>query len=437
MNSREAIEYIHSVSWLGSRPGLERIGELCRLLGHPENSLRFVHVAGTNGKGSTTAMLSAIFRAAGFKTGMFTSPYVLEFGERICVDGNPISGEDLADVVEYVRPFADAMASPPTEFELITAVGLEYFRRRGCDIVILEAGMGGRLDSTNIIEPPLLSVITGVALDHTEWLGDTTEKIAAEKAGIIKRGSPVVFGEGDGSARAVVERRASELNSPFTAVDYGRIAEVKFSLSGTRLRFAGPGSASGEYELGMLGRYQTKNAACVLTAVEVLRERGIRLSGEAVRQGLKEAHLHARFEIIGRDPMFIYDGGHNPQGVAAAVDNIHLLLEKKPVAVVGVMRDKEHGEMVKLLSGAVSSVHTVRPNNPRAMDAEDLSREFREAGVKATPHPSVGDGVRAAVAEAKSADAPVIALGSLYMYADVLSAVREAAGGELRKGEFD
>ena len=196
MTYDEALEYIHSVCWKGSRPGLSRITELTGLLGNPQDSLRFIHVAGTNGKGSVSAMTAGVLSAAGYKTGLFTSPFIVRFNERMQIDGHDISDEELAQITEYVRPYADSMADSPTEFELITAIAFVYFKRNNCDYVVLEVGMGGRLDSTNIIKAPsvAVSVITGIAMDHTAFLGDTPEKIAAEKAGIIKEGVPVVFG---------------------------------------------------------------------------------------------------------------------------------------------------------------------------------------------------------------------------------------------------
>ena len=215
MTYEEAVAYIHSVAWKGSRPGLSRITELLHLLGDPQDRLQFIHIAGTNGKGSTSAMTESVLRAAGYKTGLFVSPYIKHFNERICFCGTPISDEALARVTATVKPFADAMEDKPTEFELITALGLEYFKRKKCDIVILEAGMGGRLDSTNIIEESELSVITGIALDHTAYLGDTVEKIAAEKAGIIKKGGTVLFGGEDKCAAEVIVAKAKEMGAVY------------------------------------------------------------------------------------------------------------------------------------------------------------------------------------------------------------------------------
>ena len=211
MNYNETITYIHSINWTFCKPGLDRIKGLCEKMGNPQNSLKFIHVAGTNGKGSFCSMLDSVLREAGYKVGLFTSPYIKEFGERIRFGGENISDKDLIEVTEFVRPIADAMSDKPTEFELITAIGFEYFKRKNCDIVILEAGLGGRLDSTNVINTPVLSVITGIALEHTEILGDTVEKIAAEKAGIIKTGVPVLFGGEDDSAHEVICKKAKEI----------------------------------------------------------------------------------------------------------------------------------------------------------------------------------------------------------------------------------
>ena len=209
MNYPESLEYIHSINWCFCKPGLERIRELCERLGNPQRELKFVHVAGTNGKGSSCAMLESVLRAAGYKTGLYTSPYITVFNERMRINGENISDEELAEITTFIRPIADAMKDKPTEFELITAVAFEYFKRNGCDVVVLEAGMGGRLDSTNIIESSLLSIITGIALDHTAFLGDTVEKIAGEKAGIIKSGCPVLFGGDDDSARSVIKEKSA------------------------------------------------------------------------------------------------------------------------------------------------------------------------------------------------------------------------------------
>ncbi len=419
MNAVEAINYIHSVTWMGSRPGLDRISELCHAMGDPQSSLRVIHVAGTNGKGSFCSMLSSILRESGYRVGLFTSPYVLEFGERIQLDGEMISGEDLAEVTEYVKGFADKMADPPTEFELLSAIAFEYFKRKSCDFVVLEAGLGGRLDSTNVISESVLSVITGISLDHTGVLGDTIEKIAAEKAGIIKEGCPVLVGAVEASVLDVIAGRAEECHAPLFEVEYDGIRDETFSLDGTSFLLDGEA-----YKLSLLGAYQVRNAAAVLSAVKALRSRDVDIPETAVKRGLEKAAWRARFELIHKNPTVVYDGAHNPEGVLASVKNIRLVFgDVKPVLLVGVMADKDHSFMTETLASVAASVHTVTPDNPRAMSADALAAEFLALGVSATPHKELSSGVAAAMREADALGAPMVALGSLYMYAEVLPAV--------------
>lgn len=422
MTGIEAVNYIHSVSWMGSRPGLERIKTLSDMMGNPEKELRCIHVAGTNGKGSFCAMTDSILRAAGYKVGLFTSPYVVSFNERIRVDGENISDDDLGDVTEYVKSFADKMEESPTEFELLTAIGFEYFKRQKCEVVVLETGLGGRLDSTNIIKSPVMSVITGIALDHTAFLGDTVSEIAAEKSGIIKEGRPVVFGGEDEEALEVIENTAEVRHAELTTVDYSRITFAESTLDGTTFTF-GDGE---KYSLNLLGDYQIRNAALVLTAVDVLRKEGFVIGEDAVRQGLESVKWPARLEIIGRDPTVIYDGAHNPQGVSATTDILKRLFgEGGCVILTGMMADKDHSFMVSKLVETGRVIHTVTPDNPRAMSAEELACEVRSTGGKATAHSSVEEGVAAAVNDARELGLPIAALGSLYMYAEVLDAVRK------------
>ena len=237
MNYNEALEYIHSVNWTFCKPGLERISELCEKLGNPEKKLKFIHVAGTNGKGSFSAMTESILRKAGYKTGLFTSPYIKVFNERMKVMGENIPDNVLADITTRVKPIADSMRDKPTEFELITAIAFQYFYEAKCDVVVLEAGMGGRLDSTNVITTPILSVITGIALDHVDYLGDTVEKIAKEKAGIVKTGVPVLYGGVSDPAREVIRDAAAERFSDFFDVDYKSTEILSADLSGTLFNY--------------------------------------------------------------------------------------------------------------------------------------------------------------------------------------------------------
>ncbi len=417
MTYEEALEYIHGISWTFCKPGLERISELCERLGNPERSLKFIHVAGTNGKGSFCSMTDSVLRKAGYKVGLYTSPYVLEFNERMRVDGKNISNDTLAEITEYVRPIADAMKDKPTEFELITAIAFEFFKREGCDVVVLEAGMGGRLDSTNVIRNPLLSVITGIALDHTAFLGDTVEKIAAEKAGIIKDGSPVLFG-GDPVPRAVISEIAKERGSELFTPDYTLIEGLSASLSGSRFSY----KTHRGIMISLLGLYQPKNAALVLEAVDILRARGMDIPEEAVLSGLADASWNARFEIIKKEPLVIFDGAHNPQGITSAVESIaHYFRGSKVIVLTGVLSDKDYRFIAKKLSEVADRAFTITPDNPRALSAEEYAGILDENGVLATPMSSISEALSAAVAEAKSSGKPLVCLGSLYTYGDVVS----------------
>ncbi len=417
MTYSEALEYIHSINWTFTKPGLERIGELCDKLGNPEKELKFVHVAGTNGKGSFCAMLDSILRAAGYKTGLFTSPYIKEFGERMRYCGKNISESDLAEITNYVKPIADAMEDKPTEFELITAIGFEYFKRKGCDIVILEAGMGGRLDSTNIIDSSVLSVITGIALDHTAYLGDTVEKIAAEKAGIIKKGGKVLYGGYDESAAAVISARAEELFATYKRVDRTTLDVISSNLEGTVFNYKGRETL----ELSLLGLYQPKNAATVLDAVDILIESGFDIPEEAVRKGLKATKWHARFEVIGDAPTVIFDGAHNPEGIETAVESIKYYFGDKKVCVLtGVMKDKDYRYIAGKLSEIADSAVVITPDNPRALNAEEYAKVLAEKGIAAKAYEGVSEALAAGKELAQVKDTALVCLGSLYMYKEVV-----------------
>lgn len=420
MNYSEALEYIHSVCWLGSRPGLDRIKELCARLGDPQRGLRFVHVAGTNGKGSFCAMTASVLRAAGYHTGLYVSPYVKRFNERMSIDGAEISDEELAELTAYVKPHADAMQSSPTEFELITAIAFEYFRRHGCEVVVLETGMGGRLDATNIIEDPLLTVITGIALDHTAFLGDTVEAIAGEKAGIVKKGCPVHWGGQDSAAEQVIAKRAEQLGVEFHGVDYSALKNVCPSLEGTTFDF-------GRYtqlKIRLLGLYQPENAASVVSAVALLRARGLDISDDALREGLESTCWAARFELMSSRPTVIYDGSHNPQGIDAAVRSIHGLFgERRVNLLTGVLKDKDYNYIAGRLSEVAAKVWCVTPENERALPAEQYCNVLRSLGVEAYAAESLGTGVADAYQTSREEDVPLVALGSLYMYGDFCSAL--------------
>ena len=417
MNYSEALEYIHGVSWTFCKPGLERIGELCEKLSHPQKKLKFIHVAGTNGKGSTSAMLDSVLRAAGYKVGLYTSPYIRVFNERMRIDGENIPDDELASLTEYIKPIAEQMSDKPTEFELITALAFEYFARHNCDVVILEAGMGGRLDSTNIIDTSVLSIITGIALDHTAFLGDTVEKIAAEKAGIIKKGVPVIYGGVDASAKAVIESKAKEMNSDFTAVDYSTLKINSMELEGTSFDYAN----YSDLKISLLGSYQPRNCAIVLNAVEALRKEGIEISDSALREGLSSAKWQGRFEMLSREPLIIFDGAHNPQGIEAAVESVKLYFKDERICLVtGVLRDKDYTYIASKLAEVAKCAFTFTPDSPRALDASEYATVLQGAGIEAQSSESIKFAIEKAKLYATANNCPIICAGSLYAYAELI-----------------
>ncbi len=422
MDYNEAIEYIHSVNWTFCKPGLERVTELCGRLGDPQDSLKFIHIAGTNGKGSFCAMTESILRKAGYKVGLFTSPYILEFNERMRINGENISNEELCCLVEKIKPIADEMQDKPTEFELITALAFLYFARHKCDIVVLECGLGGRLDATNVIKTPILSVITGIALDHTAILGDTVEKIAAEKAGIIRKDAPVLWCGSDRAAESVIRKKAENVGAELIFADKSSLKINQMTLEGTVFDF----KYRKRMELSLLGAYQPDNAANVLCAIDILNELGFDIGFDHICAGLKDVKWQARFEIINRDPLVIADGGHNPEGIDGAVESIKRYFGKDKVCIVtGVMADKDYRYMASRISDVAWKVFCLTPDNPRALSAEKYAEIFEDMGVEAFACESVSEAVSEALSQAKQNNKSIVSLGSLYMYSEVLGAVKK------------
>lgn len=421
MNYKETLEYIHSTSAVFCKPGLDRINTLLEALGHPERNMKYIHVGGTNGKGSTSSMLSQILIAEGYRVGLYTSPYVKKFNERMRISGIEISDEELIEITELVRPVADTMTDKPTEFELITAIAFEYFKRGGCEVVVLEVGLGGRLDSTNVIDSPLLSIITGISLDHIAFLGDTVEKIAYEKAGIIKKDCPTLFGGEDSSALSVIREVAKEKNSAFYTVDYSKLAVQKADLSGTEFSY----KSQKDFKISLLGSYQPRNAAIVIEAVKILRTGGLVISDVALYEGLANARWQARFEIIANNPTVIFDGAHNAEGISAAVDSIKRYFgDKKVIVFTGVLSDKDYNAIAQSISKVASYAFTITPANPRALSADEYSNILVKYGVNSTPCENIKTAIQEGIITALSSDTALCCLGSLYTYSDVVDAVK-------------
>jgi dihydrofolate synthase/folylpolyglutamate synthase len=410
MDYREALAYIDGVSWLGSRPGLARVTALLEKLGDPQKELKFVHIAGTNGKGSCAAMTASVLRAAGYRTGLFTSPYLFRFNERMQINGEPIADETLAALVTEIRPIADAMADHPTEFELMTAVALLWYRRERCDIVVLEVGLGGRLDATNVIGAPEAAVIMNIGLDHTAILGDTVEKIAAEKAGIFKPGCEVALYQQSAAVEAVVREKCAEAGANLHIADFSQLVPEFDSLEGQAFSYRGV-----PYAIPLLGEHQMKNAAVVLEVVEILRKRGWELPQDAVEHGLYAVSWPARFELVRSDPPFVVDGGHNPQCAETVAANLMRYFPgRRHVLLVGVLADKDYPALFDILDPAADAYVCVTPDSARALPAEKLAGYLSRYGKPVTVCGDIPAGVEAASAAA-GGNGAVCAVGSLYM----------------------
>ena len=420
MDYKRAIEFIESVSWKGSVPGLERIRELCELLGHPERKVKFIHVAGTNGKGSVSAIVASVLNAAGYKTGLFTSPHLIEYTERFAVNGKNITKKAFCEAAAAVNAQSSKMADAPTEFEILTAMAFVYFASQRCDVAVLECGMGGRLDATNVIESPLLSVITNIALDHTFVLGSTELEIAREKAGIIKD-APLVAGAVSSDVEKYLKGVCKKKYAPYHASPEADIDNVELSSDGISFDFKDK-----RMILPLVGEYQRINLRTALTAIEVLSSAGYEISVDDIACGVASVRWIGRFERLSRDPLVIFDGAHNPDGASFAVATYKELFgDVKAAVVTGVMADKDYEKIADIISSVAISVFAVSPDNPRALPASELAAVYSRRKVPSVGYPTVTDGVKAALRYAKKNGCPVLCVGSLYMYSQIVSALKK------------
>jgi len=410
MNIQEALDFIHSVSWKGNVPGLSRTFGLLKLMGNPQEKLKYVHIAGTNGKGSTAAMTTSILQNAGYTVGLYTSPHIYRFNERIRVNGVDISDEDLCAITEYVKPLAESMEEGPTEFELVFCIAIEYFLRKKCDIVVLEVGMGGAMDATNVIPAPDVAAITNIGLDHTDYLGNTVEAIAETKAGIFKTGSYAVIYPSGAGVEAVLESICAQRNIPCKKADFSAITPVSRSLDGQVFHCG----KRKNLLLPLLGQHQLYNATVVLNIIDALIERGWKITEENIYNGLKEVSWPGRFHIVKRDPLFIVDGGHNPQCLESLVQNIQDYLPgRRIIALTGVLADKDYGEMYRPVMPYISEFVCITPPNDRKLESTELAKHLGAAGAKAIASATIPEGVALALEKAGT-DGVVLCFGSLY-----------------------
>ena len=415
-----AIDYINSYNWLGSRPGLERIRELMHRLDNPQDKLKIIHLAGTNGKGSTACFIASILQAAGYKTGLYTSPFIHTLHEEIKVNGTNISDSELQKAVDKVRIPASEMENHPTSFELKTAIAFCHFFDQNCDIVVLETGMGGELDSTNVVARPEICVITPIDMDHMEYLGRTISIIAKAKAGIIKSGRPVITALQHPDALAVLEATASKQNTELIPTQ--EIAPGEFSFEGQQFSY-------GEWEnltIAMLGRYQMENAAVALTTIQKLTQMGWDIREQHIRTGLANARWPGRFELVKKEPPIIVDGGHNAQGAQALADNLKRYFPGKEIVfVMGILADKDmHGILAPILPLA-KQFFTITPDSPRAMQAAELAEYINKQSVPAVAMDNIASALKTAKKVAGQ-DGVVCYFGSLYSLGEVFHVLKNS-----------
>lgn len=421
MTTQQAMEALHALPRMGQgAPGLARMQNLCDHLGNPEKELQCIHIAGTNGKGSLAAMTSSILTAAGYKTGLTISPYVVDFRERFQIDGEMIPPRTLANLTEKVLDAIDAIEAEggekPVEFEAVTALAFLWFAREKCDLVVLETGLGGRCDATNVVPHKLVAAITKIGYDHMEVLGDTLDKIAAEKAGIIKEGTVVVnYPDQPAEAMGPILTAAAEAHTSIITPDKDDLTLLRGKRLENRIDYGGYRAA-----LGLPGTHQANHAAmAVEIALALWREFGYDISDDAILQGLADARMPARIEVLRRHPLLLLDGCHNPDGakmLAATLTRADF--EENLVGVLGVLADKDYKDMLSDLAPCFAKVYTVTPNCPRALSAEELQKEAR-FHTDAEAADSVGDAIRKAVDYADENNlAGVVVCGSLYLAAE-------------------
>ena len=421
MTTQQAIEALHALPRMGQgAPGLARMQNLCDHLGNPEKELQCIHIAGTNGKGSLAAMTSSILTAAGYKTGLTISPYVVDFRERFQIDGEMIPPRTLANLTEKVLDAIDAIEAEggekPVEFEAVTALAFLWFAREKCDLVVLETGLGGRCDATNVVPHKLVAAITKIGYDHMEVLGDTLDKIAAEKAGIIKEGTVVVnYPDQPAEAMGPILTAAAEAHTSIITPDKDDLTLLRGKRLENRIDYGGYRAA-----LGLPGTHQANHAAmAVEIALALWREFGYDISDDAILQGLADARMPARIEVLRRHPLLLLDGCHNPDGakmLAATLTRADF--EENLVGVLGVLADKDYKDMLSDLAPCFAKVYTVTPNCPRALSAGELQKEAR-SHTDAEAADSVADAIRKAVDYADENNlAGVVVCGSLYLAAE-------------------
>ena len=427
MNRKEAIEYIEN------RPP-QKTSDLCTMyklmegLGNPQDKLQFVHVAGTNGKGSCCAMLTSILKDANYKVGTFTSPHLINYEERITVNGKEIDSDDFCRLTDKVKKTSERLNIVPKVFEILTAIALIYFKEQNCDIVILEVGLGGRLDATNIIKKPLISVIMNIGLEHTKILGDTLEKIAYEKAGIIKENSDVVAYEKK-EVVDVYRKIVKTKNANLYVADFSKIEIISEGINKQVFNYKNYKNI----KLSLLGKHQFYNAAVVLECIDLLNKKGFNINIKNVKNGLKNTIWDARLSILSNDPLFILDGAHNPQCAKALAFSLPQIIGKqKAIIICGILKDKDYKQIIDELSIFAKEFICLNPDSKRALAKEKLLEYISTKGIKVTLADDVKDAIKKALNKAYD-DNVIVACGSLYLAGEISAVYKKIYKQYLRK----
>ena len=430
MNYEEAIQFIHSTYKFGSKLGLQNITRLTELLGNPQDSYKIIHVAGTNGKGSTSNMIHDVLMNSGYKTGLFISPFLEEFTERIQINKNHIDKDSLARITNMVKEKIDIMVKEgynhPTEFEVVTAIGFKYFQEQKIDFLVLEVGLGGRFDATNVVGNTLVSVITSISYDHMEYLGDTLEKIAFEKAGIVKNDSNVVIYPQEENIVNTIKAVAKEKNAAVYEVDKKNIEKLKGDLTGQWFKYLKTDVFNlPEVKTSFLGEHQLYNALTALRALEIVKDAGYNITENSILEGLKNCRFAGRFEIMHESPVIVLDGGHNINGIEyfskAVKENFK---DNKIILFFGMLKDKNPEDVLSYVIPLCKEVYTLTPNNPRAMKAEDLAELFKKhSDLKVTPLNEYKEIIP--VLNKIGKNEYVAFVGSLYMIGDVRTLIKK------------
>ena len=431
MKYEDAITFIEECNLLGSIPGLDSIRALTGALGNPQDKLKFIHVAGTNGKGSVSSFIGTVLQCGGYKVGRYISPTIYTYRERFQVNGRMIGKKELGEEMAIIKEACDTLVAQgkphPTSFEIETALAFHYFHKKQCDIVVLETGMGGTLDATNIIKNPLMCILTSISMDHMQVLGDTLTEIAQKKAGIIKKGCTVVSMTQQPEAEAVLREKTKQEGCPFVCVEEQKLEKVRYGLKKQSFSYG----ELQKLEICLAGQHQIRNAALAAEVLNTLGKlrREFQIPEKKLRQGLLQTEWKGRFTIIGKNPCFVADGAHNEDGARKLAESLEFYFtNKRIIYIMGVLRDKEYDRMIRLTYGLAEHIITVTPpDNPRAMHAYELASEVQKYHPRVTAADSIEEAVELSSLLAR--DGVVVAFGSLSYLGDLIKAVENRDKG--------